>query len=109
MGLPFPNASYSPISADRLSDNEGETGSESSEVENGDREDRPAICGVTTRGGLIDPKDFPEQDLRLHIGICGAEINGEPVLEAGLFDRHFTSASCIMGHTNRLEPHFLFH
>ena len=67
-------------------DNEGETGSESSEVENGDREDRPAICGVTTRGGLIDPEDFPEQDLRLHIGICGAEIDGEPVLEAGLFD-----------------------
>ena len=46
-----------------------------------DRRERPTICAATTRGDLVDSASFPDQDLRLHIGICGAEIGDEPVLE----------------------------
>ena len=42
---------------------------------------RPSICAASTRGELIDPADFPDQDLKLHIGICGAEQDQEPLLE----------------------------
>ena len=41
---------------------------------------RPAISAVT-RGSMLDAALFPEQDLRLNIGICGATHDGEEVLE----------------------------
>ena len=47
---------------------------------------RPAISAVT-RGSMLDAALFPEQDLRLNIGICGATRDGEEVLEV--------SSSCL--------------
>ena len=57
---------------------------EQAETEDSDPEfgaPRPSICAASTRGELIDPADFPDQDLKLHIGICGAEQDQEPLLE----------------------------
>lgn len=41
----------------------------------------PAICNASTRGDLVDPSSFPDQDLRLNIGICGIEKEDESFLE----------------------------
>jgi hypothetical protein len=60
--------------------------------------DRPPISAVT-RGSMLDAEMYPHLDLRLQIGICGAQRDGQEVLEVsfvrgGLMHR---------GHSNFLE------
>ena len=60
---------------------EEEGGAEAdSEEDAGPHAKRPAISSVT-RGSMLDAALFPEQDLRLNIGICGSARDGGEVLE----------------------------
>lgn len=47
-------------------------------------EEEEADCSrgaAVTRGSMLDPAAFPDQDLRPHICIVGAERDGQQVLE----------------------------
>ena len=54
--------------------------SESEDLGDWEAPSRPAISAVS-RGSMLNAALFPDMDLRLHIGICGADRDGQEVLE----------------------------